>query len=150
MATKLNFLQYTYRFRINHKTLYSHTFPGPHFGSWTIWAIDCILHDKVVFLQCKTAVAYFMTKSVNIYIIVLWMISMKRKPFVLPNNPYRIRLWDFLLPKVLLSSICGKSGWFILRPNLSNSNRYTTKCILVVTCFFHILWLCNHKCISDR
>ena len=36
MATKLNFLQYTYRFRINHKTLYSQTFPGPHFGSWTI------------------------------------------------------------------------------------------------------------------
>ena len=35
MATKLNFLQYTYRFRINHKTLYSQTFPGPHFGSWT-------------------------------------------------------------------------------------------------------------------
>ena len=37
MATKLNFLQYTYRFRINHKTLYSQTFPGPHFGSWTNW-----------------------------------------------------------------------------------------------------------------
>ena len=36
MATKLNFLQYTYRIRINHKTLYSQTFPGPHFGSWTI------------------------------------------------------------------------------------------------------------------
>ena len=36
MATKLNFLQYTYRFRINHKTLYSQTFPGPHFGPWTI------------------------------------------------------------------------------------------------------------------
>ena len=36
MVTKLNFLQYTYRFRINHKTLYSQTFPGPHFGSWTI------------------------------------------------------------------------------------------------------------------
>ena len=35
MATKLNFLQYTYRIRINHKTLYSQTFPGPHFGSWT-------------------------------------------------------------------------------------------------------------------
>ena len=35
VATKLNFLQYTYRFRINHKTLYSQTFPGPHFGSWT-------------------------------------------------------------------------------------------------------------------
>ena len=35
MATKLNFLQYTYRFRINHKTLYSQTFLGPHFGSWT-------------------------------------------------------------------------------------------------------------------
>ena len=29
MATKLNFLPYTYRFRINHKTLYSQTFPGP-------------------------------------------------------------------------------------------------------------------------
>ena len=37
MATNLNFLQYTYRFRINHKTLYSQTFPGPHFGSWTSW-----------------------------------------------------------------------------------------------------------------
>ena len=36
VATKLNFLQYKYRFRINHKTLYSQTFPGPHFGSWTI------------------------------------------------------------------------------------------------------------------
>ena len=36
VATKLNFLQYTYRFGINHKTLYSQTFPGPHFGSWTI------------------------------------------------------------------------------------------------------------------
>ena len=35
VATKLNFLQYTYRFSINHKTLYSQTFPGPHFGSWT-------------------------------------------------------------------------------------------------------------------
>ena len=35
MATKLDFLQYTYRFRINHKTLYSQTFPGPYFGSWT-------------------------------------------------------------------------------------------------------------------
>ena len=35
MATKLNFLQYTYRFRVNHKTLYSQTFPGPNFGSWT-------------------------------------------------------------------------------------------------------------------
>ena len=35
VATKLNFLQYTFRFRINHKTLYSQTFPGPHFGSWT-------------------------------------------------------------------------------------------------------------------
>ena len=35
VATKLNFLQYTYRIRINHKTLYSQTFPGPHFGSWT-------------------------------------------------------------------------------------------------------------------
>ena len=35
VATKLNFLEYTYRFRINHKTLYSQTFPGPHFGSWT-------------------------------------------------------------------------------------------------------------------
>ena len=35
VATKLNFLQYTYRFGINHKTLYSQTFPGPHFGSWT-------------------------------------------------------------------------------------------------------------------
>ena len=35
MATKLNFLQYTYRFRINHKTLYSQKFPGLHFGSWT-------------------------------------------------------------------------------------------------------------------
>ena len=33
MATKLNFFQYNYRFRINHKTLYSQTFPGPHFGS---------------------------------------------------------------------------------------------------------------------
>ena len=28
VATKLNFLQYTYRFRINHKTFYSQTFPG--------------------------------------------------------------------------------------------------------------------------
>ena len=36
VATKLKILQYTYRFRINHKTLYSKTFPGPHFGSWTI------------------------------------------------------------------------------------------------------------------
>ena len=36
VATKLNFLQYTYRLRINHKTLYSQTFPGPHFGSWTM------------------------------------------------------------------------------------------------------------------
>ena len=36
VATKRNFLQYTYRFRINHKTLYSQTFPCPHFGSWTI------------------------------------------------------------------------------------------------------------------
>ena len=35
MTTKLNFLQYTNGFRINHKTLYSQTFPGPHFGSWT-------------------------------------------------------------------------------------------------------------------
>ena len=36
MATKLNFLQYTYRIRINQETVYSQTFPGPHFGSWTI------------------------------------------------------------------------------------------------------------------
>ena len=36
VATKLNLLPYTYRFRINHKTLNSQTFPGPHFGSWTI------------------------------------------------------------------------------------------------------------------
>ena len=36
MATKLNFLQYSYRPRINHTTLYSQTFPGSHFGSWTI------------------------------------------------------------------------------------------------------------------
>ena len=36
VATKLNFLQYKYRFRINHKTLYSQTFPGPHFCSWII------------------------------------------------------------------------------------------------------------------
>ena len=28
MVTKLNFLQYNYRIRINHKTLYSQTFPG--------------------------------------------------------------------------------------------------------------------------
>ena len=28
VATKLNFLQYTYRSRINHRTLYSQTFPG--------------------------------------------------------------------------------------------------------------------------
>ena len=35
VSTKLNFRQYTYRFRINHKTLYSQTIPGPHFGSWT-------------------------------------------------------------------------------------------------------------------
>ena len=35
VATKLNFFQYTYRFRINHKTLYSQTFQGPQFGSWT-------------------------------------------------------------------------------------------------------------------
>ena len=35
VATKFNFLQYTYRIRINHKTLYSQTFPGLHFGSWT-------------------------------------------------------------------------------------------------------------------
>ena len=33
VATKLNFLQHTYRVRINHITLYSETFPGPHFGS---------------------------------------------------------------------------------------------------------------------
>ena len=37
VATKLNFLQYTYRIRNNHKTLYSQTFPGPNFGSWTTW-----------------------------------------------------------------------------------------------------------------
>ena len=36
VANKLNFLQCTYSFKINHKTLYSQTFPGPHFGSWTI------------------------------------------------------------------------------------------------------------------
>ena len=35
VATKLNFLQYTDRFRIHHKTLYSQTFPGPRFGCWT-------------------------------------------------------------------------------------------------------------------
>ena len=29
VATKLNFLQHTYRVRINHKTLYSQNFPGP-------------------------------------------------------------------------------------------------------------------------
>ena len=45
MATKLNFLQYTYRIRINHKTLYSQTFPGPHFGSWTItWWPSLLTH----------------------------------------------------------------------------------------------------------
>ena len=56
VATKLNFLQYTYRFRIKHKTLYSQTFPGPHFGSWTTrphWLNDLTLqchhngHDGV-------------------------------------------------------------------------------------------------------
>ena len=35
VATKFNFLQYTYRIRINHKTLYSQTVPGPNFASWT-------------------------------------------------------------------------------------------------------------------
>ena len=47
MATKLNFLQYTYRIRINNKTLYSQTFPGPHFGSWTISSIfmQCLLNS---------------------------------------------------------------------------------------------------------
>ena len=35
VATKLNLLECTYRFRINHKNLYSQTFPGPHFGFWT-------------------------------------------------------------------------------------------------------------------
>ena len=35
VATKLNFLQHTYRIRNNHKTLYSQIFPGPHFGPWT-------------------------------------------------------------------------------------------------------------------
>ena len=40
VATKLNFLQYTYRFRINNKTLYSQTFPGPHFVSWTKVALE--------------------------------------------------------------------------------------------------------------
>ena len=39
VATKLNFLQYAYRFRINHN-LYSQTFPGPHFGSWTNCPVD--------------------------------------------------------------------------------------------------------------
>ena len=50
MATKLNFLQYTYRIRINHKTLYSQTFPGPHFGSWTMlesW-IDTLQKSKSI------------------------------------------------------------------------------------------------------
>ena len=47
VATKLNFLQYTYRFMIDHKTLYSQTFPGPHFGSWTtgtvlLWTWACL------------------------------------------------------------------------------------------------------------
>ena len=46
MATKLNFLQYTYRFRTNHKTLYSQTFPGPHFGSWTI-AVLCPYNKSI-------------------------------------------------------------------------------------------------------
>ena len=35
VATKLNFLRHTYRVGINHKTVYSQTFSGPHFGSWT-------------------------------------------------------------------------------------------------------------------
>ena len=59
---KLNFLQYTYRIRINHKTLYSQTFPGPQFGSWTktIWLLPgqgqltlCTLGNSAVF-HCVT------------------------------------------------------------------------------------------------
>ena len=36
MPTLLNFLLYTYRFRISNKTLCFQSFPGSHFGSWTI------------------------------------------------------------------------------------------------------------------
>ena len=43
VATKLNFLQYTYRFRINHKTLYSQTYPGHHFGSWNNMVVHTAL-----------------------------------------------------------------------------------------------------------
>ena len=47
MATKVNFLQYTCRFRINHKTLYSQIYPGPQCGSWTI------LDNGIGTVKCK-------------------------------------------------------------------------------------------------
>ena len=57
VATKLNFLQYTYGFRINnktYKTLYSQTCPGPHFGSWTI--VDYLLASNYL---TETMVRYW-------------------------------------------------------------------------------------------
>ena len=97
VATKLNFLQYTYRFRIDHETLYSQTFPCPHFGSWTSMAnrlngnkskrlyifkrMDRVLigNNKKITNSCKSSVAtntfiWFITYSQNSLIDVAYLV----------------------------------------------------------------------------
>ena len=68
LASKLHFLQYTYRFGINHKTLYSQTFPGPHFGSWTnalYWACNNLYMRVLKLINESKRAVVIRTKIAN-------------------------------------------------------------------------------------
>ena len=97
VATKFHFFQYTYRFRISHKTLYSQIFQGPQFGSWTSMEnrlnenkskrfyifkrVDRILigNNKKIANSCKSPVAtyafiWFITYWQNLLIDVAYVV----------------------------------------------------------------------------
>ena len=132
MATKLNFLQYTYRIRINHKTLYSQTFPGPHFGSWTTMPCRPI--------YCPTSELYrydeiplrrHVDHSISIDIDQLhWQMLVKRHHFdIVPIKgdivqKARAVPWKRLHLKMSFNSIFWRIRltWWEIRHDLSVSN----------------------------
>ena len=89
-GNQAKFFQYTYRFMINHKTLYSQTFQGPQFDSWTSMEnrlnenkskclsifkrVDRILigNNKKIANNCKSPIATY----TFIWFITYWQYSL--------------------------------------------------------------------------
>ena len=105
MATKLNFLHYTYRIRINHITLYSQTFPGHIYVTYIRLATGLYefhqkffwtspeLHTKYSYNSCEFFVALYgnMHKCTVIHMKFIWRVILCQMQFiwmiltVLPN-----------------------------------------------------------------